>query len=567
MKIVLTTLNARFIYSTLALYELRSFCQNLSEEFLIKEYTINEMVLDIAADLHREKADLIAFSCYIWNIEPILEICSVLKKVNPELFIVLGGPEVSYDPGEVLNNHSFIDCIVVGEGEETFYQLVESKARGLSVEEIPGLVWRKSNQIVKNPPRPLIKELDCLPFPFTKEDLTHFAGKIVYYEASRGCPFNCQYCLSSTIHGVRFFSLERVKSDLKKLIDAKVKQVKFVDRTFNCHLGRTKEILAFLLKFKDREINFHFEITADLLDEEIIDLMGEAPAGFFQVETGIQSTNPQVLEIIKRKMDFQKVSASVERLRYKGNVHLHLDLIAGLPGEDMISFEKSFNEVYLLRPDNLQLGFLKLLKGSGLRNRAEELGLVFHDHPPYEILMTKEMSFADLSELKEIEDILEQYHNSGRYKHTLNYVIHKKKANPFLFFRNLACFWRRTTQEKMLRQEAKFQLLYRYLLETFPEENELLFIDFLKLDWLLTERRNTLPMWLGGGKSQDRSINLSEYLPWARGMTPKEIYKKIAVVNFHHYFFLKEGMVKDFQKKECRGIIDYTERDTRIIFV
>lgn len=567
MKIILTSLNARFIYSTLALYALKSYCRQFSRKIFIKEYTINEKVLDIAGDLHREKADIIAFSCYIWNIEATLEICAVLKKVNPRLFIVLGGPEVSYDPEEILKKNPWVDCIIPGEGEETFYQLVERKVLDLPWEDISGLVYSKNHQVVKNPLWPLIKELDCLPFPFSQEDLTHFAGKIVYYESSRGCPFNCQYCLSSTIHGVRFFSLERVKTDLVKLIDAGVKQVKFVDRTFNCNLTRTKELLSFLLRFAHRKINFHFEIAADLLDEEIIDLMGQAPAGFFQVEIGVQSTNPRVLEIIQRKMDFSRVGESVARLKNKGNVHLHLDLIAGLPGEDMASFEKSFNDVYHLRPDHLQLGFLKLLKGSGLRNRAEEFGLVFQDHPPYEILMTGEMSFDELVCLKKMEDIVEQYHNSGKYLYTLDYVFGWEKAGPFKFFQGLARFWEKKTKEKMLRPEAKFKLLFQYLQEIYPEEDELLFYDLLKLDWLLFQPRHTLPEWLGGNRKQDRTLDISAYFPWARRMTLKEIYKKVAVEEFHYFFLLEKGRIIERKKKKCRAIIDYTHANTGIIFV
>jgi len=559
MKILLSSLNARFIHSALSLYYLRSFCHDLPHDFLIKEYTINENLLDIAGDLHREKAEMIGFSCYIWNIEPTLKLCSILKKVDPGLYIVLGGPEVSYDPEEILKDNSFIDCIVAGEGEETFYQLVERKTQGLSPEGVAGVVFRKDHQVVRNQERPLISKLDQIPFPYTTHDLTNFSGKIIYYESSRGCPFNCQYCLSSIIHGVRYFSMDRVQDDLEKIILSGVKQVKFVDRTFNCQRSRTKELFSFLLKFKDNKINFHFEIAADLLDEEIIDLMGQAPAGYFQVEIGVQSTNLQVLAEIQRKMDFFQVGESVKKLGEKGNVHLHLDLIAGLPKEDMISFEKSFNEVYRLKPDNLQLGFLKLLKGSGLRTKAEQYGLVFQDQPPYEILETKVMSFDELIELKKIENIIEQYHNSGKYKYTLSYGINSLPQGPFSFFRGLAGFWQEKFKERMLSSEGKTRLLLQYLREILPDQDEELFYDLLKLDWLSSEPRNTIPEWLGGERRQDRTINLAEYLPWARGMTPKDIFKKATVEKFHHFFVIEQGVIIDIKKKESRAIIDYSK--------
>lgn len=559
MKILLTSLNARFIHSALSLYYLRSFCHDLPYQFLVKEYTINENLLDIAGDLHQEKAEIIGFSCYIWNIEPTLKLCSILKKVDPGLFIVLGGPEVSYDAKETLMNNPSIDCIVVGEGEETFYHLVERKGQGLSLEETSGVVFRKGHQVVRNPKRSLINRLDQIPFPYTDHDLTDFSGKIIYYEASRGCPFNCQYCLSSTIHGVRYFSLDRVQDDLGKIIQAGVKQVKFVDRTFNCQRNRTKELLSFLLKFKDRKINFHFEIAADLLDQEIIELMGQAPAGYFQVEIGVQSTNPQVLEEIQRKMDFFQVGESVKRLREKGNVHLHVDLIAGLPKEDMISFERSFNEVYNLTPDNLQLGFLKLLKGSGLRKKAEEFGLIFQEQPPYEVLATKVLFFDELVELKRIEDMIEQYHNSGKYKHTLIYGINCWAKGPFSFFRGLAGFREQKTKEKMLSSEGKTKLLLQYLMKILSDQDEKLFFDLLKLDWLSSQPRNTIPEWLGGGRGQDRTINLAEYLLWTKGMTQKEIYKKVVVEKFHYYFVMEKGLIVDIKKEGSRAIIDYSQ--------
>lgn len=572
MKIVLTTLNAKFIHSALSLYYLKNYCAVPEAEILIKEYTINEQLLDIAGDLYGEKADLIGFSCYIWNREMIFKLGRILKKVQPQLFILLGGPEVSFDGEEIIRENPWIDGIVAGEGEETFHQLVESISRGLPLTNLPGLIFRREKQIIPNSARPLIRELDQIPFPYTPEDLAGFAGKIIYYEASRGCPFNCQYCMSSTTHQVRFFSLERVKEDLEKMILAGAKQIKFVDRTFNCHMKRTKELLAFLLKFQEHKINFHFEIAGDLLDDESIALMGQAPEGFFQVEIGIQSTNPQVLDAIKRKMDFTRVGVQVTQLREKGNIHIHLDLIAGLPGEDMKSFEKSFNQVYDLAPHHLQLGFLKLLPGTGLRAQSEEYGLSFEDHVPYEILKTKVLSFDELVQLKKIENVLEQIYNSGKYRHILSYAIPACGKGAFRFFSGLTDFWKQEGAEKLLGGQERTRLLFRYLKSVLPDEDETLLLDLLKLDWLTGEQRNTLPPWLGGSREQDRSLDLAHYLNWAKGMTPKEIFKKVTVVSFHHYFDIQGELIRTMHKEESKAIIDYSQvqRDKKtpsILFV
>jgi radical SAM superfamily enzyme YgiQ (UPF0313 family) len=559
MKIVLTTLNAKFIHSALSLHYLKNYCHVPEVELLIKEYTINEHLLDIAGDLHGEKADMIGFSCYIWNREMIFKLGSILKKVQPQLFILLGGPEVSFNPEKIMMENPWVDGIVTGEGEETFSRLVHRRSLNLPLTDLAGLVFRQQQQIILNPERPLIQDLDIIPFPYAPEDLAKYAGRIIYYEASRGCPFNCQYCVSSTTHRVRFFSQERVKKDLEKMILAGVKQIKFVDRTFNCHLKRTKEILAFLLNFREHKINFHFEIAGDLLDEEMIELMGQAPKGFFQVEIGIQSTNPQVLETIKRKMDFNQVSTCVTRLREKGNVHIHLDLIAGLPQEDMISFEKSFNQVYNLKPHHLQLGFLKLLPGTGLRAHSEEYGLLFQDQPPYEILRTKAISFDGFVKLKKIENTLEQIYNSGKYHHTLNFAVPAYGKGAFRFFSDLTDFWSQAGAEKLLGAQQRTKLLLHFLCITLSLEDEALILDLLKLDWLTVEQRNTLPLWLGGSREQDRSLDLSRYLTWAKGLTPKEIFKKVSVVSFHHYFVLHGEHIVTMHKEDSKAIIDYSQ--------
>ncbi|ATW25704.1 B12-binding domain-containing radical SAM protein [Candidatus Formimonas warabiya] len=572
MKILLTSLNAKYIHTSLSIYYLKSFCAPLSHthDFTVREYSINEPVLDIAGEIYREKADLIGFSCYIWNIRPTLEICQVLKKVCPQVFIVLGGPEVSFDAEEMMANHSFVDCIVVGEGEETFFELVQCREQELSLAHTAGLVWRKDQAVFPNPARSLIKELDRIPFPYAADDLAQFAHKIVYYESSRGCPFRCQYCLSSTIPGVRYFSLDRVKKDLEKLIRSGIRQVKFVDRTFNCHKSRTKDLLTFLLAYQDRDLNFHFEIAADLLDEEIIALLGQAPPGYFQVEIGVQSTNRQVLKTIQREMDFAQVQASVHQLKKAGNVHLHLDLIAGLPGENLFSFEKSFNDVYTLGPHQLQLGFLKLLKGSGLRKQAEEFGLIYRDHPPYEVLKTEALSFEEMLQLRNIEEVLEQYYNSGKYGHTLTYAINNFSAEPFAFYRYFAEYLAQNGQEKKLGAEMRAKMLFSFLIGILPRRAEPVILDLIKLDWLVSEMRNRLPAWLlgksGAGSTdflRDRQMR-ERYLPQHLGSTMKEINKFIAVHRFQHRFSFQKDRIIGIEEGESTLLFDYSGMKGRI---
>lgn len=495
-KMLLSAVNAKYIHSNLAVRYLKKYCQNQIDEIAVAEFSINDNINNILKKLCSTEADIYGFSCYIWNISLILNICSSLKKARPKAVIMLGGPEVSYDPMNVLADNSSIDYIVIGEGEETLYELLGylTESEG-SLSDICGIAYREGTEMFINPPRDLIADLNSLPFPYDSFD--EFDNKIVYYETGRGCPFNCQYCLSSTIHGVRFLSMERVRRDIKSFVDAGIKQVKLVDRTFNCDIGRSIEIMQYIIDL-DAPTNFHFEIAADLINEEFLKTVEKAPVGMFQFEIGVQSTNPQTLSEIKRKMDFNKVSINSARLLNSRNAHIHLDLIAGLPYEDIKSFEKSFNDVYALRADMLQLGFLKLLKGSGIREKLSFYGMEHHDFPPYEIIKNKWMSFKDILILKDIEHVLELYYNSGRFRNSLNYLLQIISIEPFEFYRILSAYW----NSKEYFDSSKsinelFNILHQFITDLFIDKFNstqlIIFNEYLKLDWLLYSRSGSMP--------------------------------------------------------------------------
>lgn len=495
-KILLSAVNAKFIHSSLAVRYLKKYCESQIKQIDIAEFSINDSVNNILKKLYNSDADIFGFSCYIWNISIIINICSSLKKAKPEAVIILGGPEVSYDPASLLAKNSFIDYIVVGEGEASLLDLLGYITAGRHIlADIPGIAYRKGPDIALTKPRPLIPDLDALPFPY--ESFDSFNNKIVYYETSRGCPFNCQYCLSSTIHGVRYLSYDRLRQDIKHFVDAGLRQVKLVDRTFNCDIPRSIEIMKYIIELNS-STNFHFEIAADLINESFLEIVKMAPIGMFQFEIGVQSTNSKTLSAIKRKMDFDKVSHNVKQLISYGNTHIHLDLIAGLPYEDIQSFEKSFNDVYALRPDMLQLGFLKLLKGSGIRDDCSEYGMEHHDFPPYEVIKTDWLTFAELLLLKDIEHVLEQYYNSGRFSYSLDFLLKTAGTDPFELFRLLSDYWNSKDHFNSSKSVNDLYIILKQfvadvLIERVPSEEFSIFNEYLKLDWLLYTRNGSMP--------------------------------------------------------------------------
>lgn len=428
MNVLLAAINAKYIHSNLAVYSLKAYAEKewdseagqkeIQEDtkpiIAIAEYTINQTVDQILMDLYRRKPDMLCFSCYLWNIEYVEHLLREIPKILPHTEIWLGGPEVSWNAEEVLARFPQVRGVMRGEGEETFYQLL--RARNEDLRKIDGITLRDHDAIIATNER---ATMDLSEIPFVYEDMDPFEHKIIYYESSRGCPFSCSYCLSSIDKCLRFRDPEQVKRELQFFIDRKVPQVKFVDRTFNCRHDHAMAIWKYLAEHDNGTTNFHFEVAADLLNEEEIRLIRSMRPGLIQLEIGVQSTNEQTIREIRRTMKFSEVARIVNEVRAGGNIHQHLDLIAGLPYEDMESFHRSFNDVYALRPQQLQLGFLKVLKGSYMEEKAEDYGLVFQERPPFEVLSTKWISYEDVIRLKGIEEMVEVYYNSGQFVHTM----------------------------------------------------------------------------------------------------------------------------------------------------
>lgn len=465
MKMILVSLNSKYIHSNLAIRYLSKYVSEI-EDIDIYEFTINQNLNFIASEIYKLSPNLVGFSTYIWNLNESLRVCEILKEVKPELKILLGGPEVSYDGEKIMGNNPFIDYIIYGEGEESFKEFVKSIDDNKELCNIKGLIHRKGNKVIKNKERDLIHDLNTIPFPYG--NINNLENRIVYYESSRGCPFNCQYCLSSTIKGLRFFDIERVKRDLIALMDANVKQVKFVDRTFNANKKYALEIMKFIKEKNPKNINFHFEIAAHLIDDEFLDLLKDVKKDLFQFEIGVQSTNESTIDAINRTTDFLHLSDVVKAIKSYGNIHQHLDLIAGLPYENYDSFKNSFNNVYALRPEKLQLGFLKLLKGSGLRLVKEEYGYKYIDEPPYEVLESNYISYEELLKLKGIEDLVEKYYNGEFFEHTLNYLIENHYSSAFELYEDLLDFWEEKGYHRNSHSRNK---LYELLVEFIQYKN------------------------------------------------------------------------------------------------
>ena len=433
MKILLVSVDAKYIHTNLAVHSLKGYSNKYKDYIHIAQYSINHTKEEILRGIYRKKADIVAFSCYIWNIDIIVSIIESLKKVQPHVKIWFGGPEVSYNPKDCLLKYKELDGIVIGEGEQTFYELVDYyMGNGKGPEEIRGIAFKNSarsqhvadmnkDTILEIAPREFIS-LDDIPFAY--QDIETQRNKIIYYESSRGCPYSCSYCLSSAHQGVRYRSIDLVKSDLKIFLDQKVPQVKFVDRTFNCNKRHAMEIWRFIKENDNGVTNFHFEITADILSDDELDILEGLRPGLVQLEIGVQTTNSDTMNAIKRKVDFNKLSENVKRIKAAHNIHQHLDLIAGLPLEDYSSFEKSFGDVYRLKPDQLQLGFLKVLKGSKMEEDYKEYGIVYNNEAPYEVLYTKHITYDEIIELKGICDMVEVYYNSGQFANTMEFLEH-----------------------------------------------------------------------------------------------------------------------------------------------
>lgn len=503
MKFLLAAINAKYIHSNLGVYSIKKYADEKLRErpdgigqtdysIEIGEYTINHQMEMILQDIYRRSPDVVGFSCYIWNILYVLEIIRDLKKVLPDVKIWLGGPEVSYDAVTILERETAVDGIMIGEGEETFCRLAKGCLRSLvhgnkpektegktaektvekTAEEnqadflykIPGLAFRgEDGSAVLTPPAPL---MDLNEIPFSYGDLSGLEHRIIYYESSRGCPFSCSYCLSSIDKTVRFRNMELVKRELAFFLEHKVPQVKFVDRTFNCRKDHALAIWRFLAENDNGITNFHFEISSDLLDEEELAVLREMRPGLIQLEIGVQTTNPQTIGEIRRRMDLEKVKSAVAWVNSFRNIHQHLDLIAGLPFEDYESFGRSFDEVYAMEPEQLQLGFLKVLKGSYMEEKTEDYGLSYRSCPPYEVLSTRWLSFEDVIRLKGVEEMVEVHYNSGQFRNTVR-ALQREFPSPFAMYEALAQYYEREHLDAVNHSRlARYEILFVFIKET-----------------------------------------------------------------------------------------------------
>lgn len=542
MKLLLTAINAKYIHSNLAVYSLRASATDpappLPVEIALAEFTINHRTEDILREIYLRKPDVLLFSCYIWNIVYVRELAENCRKIMPEVPIWLGGPEVSYDAEAFLRENPAVDGILCGEGEETFCRLAEyygqlaeyggqygrdagrygrhdcqrsgqrsgqrpgqGQAGAARLKEIPGLVYREPDRrreepgqpegeesIQVNPPAPL-PDLDALPFPYS--DLADFENRIIYYESSRGCPFSCSYCLSSIEKSVRFRKPETVCRELQFFLDRRVPQVKFVDRTFNCRKSHAMAIWTYILEHDNGITNFHFEIEAELLDEEELELLSRMRPGLVQLEIGVQSANPKTLAAVRRRTDLDRLRETVLRIRRRRNIHQHLDLIAGLPFEDYESFGRSFDRVFAMEPEQLQLGFLKVLKGAAMYGDAARYGIVYKSQPPYEVLSTPWLSFSDLLRLKAIEEMVEIYYNSHQFGRTLERLV-PAFPSPFAFFEELARYYEGRQEGQKSSRARKYELLLDFAAERFPKE-EAWYRELLTIDYYLRERAKARP--------------------------------------------------------------------------
>lgn len=498
MKVVVTTLNAKFIHTSLAIRYLKAYCE---PEFQIElsEYTIKDPVMNIVADLYSKKPDVIGFSCYIWNIEETIPIIEMLKKINPKIKIVLGGPEVSYDVPFWLETLPYVDYIVVGEGEATFKELLEAIAVDRAEEDfvkIPGIAFMKNGKPKITLPRPKL-DLKTIPTPFRfEEDSTSLSKRITYVETSRGCPYSCAFCLSSIEVGVRYFDIEKMKEEIRFLMKNGAKTIKFVDRTFNIKRDYALEMFQFLIDEHLPGIVFQFEITADIMRPEVLEFLNEhAPKGLFRFEIGVQSTNDRTNELVERRQNFAKLTRTVMMVKEGGKIVQHLDLIAGLPEEGYDSFRKTFNDVFDFRIEEVQLGFLKMLRGTGLRIRAKEHNYIYMDKSPYEILGNNVLGFDEITRIKRVEDVLEKYWNDHRMDHTVEFLVDNIFESPFDFFQLYGDYWERNAWSRIGHQlEDLFKRLKAFL--EFSNVKQLDIIEgLMKYDYFMHQKYKPRTTW------------------------------------------------------------------------
>lgn len=555
MKTLIVALNSKYIHSALAPWYLKAACREGCGEVCIKEHTVNESIDTILASIYMHKPDIAAFSCYIWNISHVLKLSASLKKLLPDTVIVLGGPEVSYDSSEILKQHVYVDFVLAGEGETSFPKLIRHigasdrnvrQGDGVAGTLIDGLAYRSDDGFIINAPA-LVENLDSITSPYTDEMLSSLENKIVYFETSRGCPFSCSYCLSSVSEGTRYFSMERVMAQLDRLVAAGVRQIKFVDRTFNSHKKRALAIVRYIIEMNKQaglNCNFHFEVGADLFDEELLQSLENAPKGLFQLEAGVQTANKDTLSAVSRETNIENLFDNLVRLRKSGNIHVHADLIAGLPHEDYNSFANSFNKLYDTNSHQLQLGFLKFLKGTRLRCSAVNEGYEFNDFPPYEILAGKCISYDELVVLKGIAELVERYYNSARFEFSLEYMIIKCFETPFCFYERF--YWFHLNHGYMgMHSGVKelYAIFDSFALTYMNEEGINALRELLRLDFLASDNTGTLPDFMEKRMSPGFNDKCFDFLrntdhialimPEANGRPSKQVFKRVRFEQFH----------------------------------
>lgn len=504
MKILLVACNAKYIHSNLAVYDLQAYASDYADHIVLKEYTINQQKDDIMRDIYLEHPDVVCVSCYIWNLSFVKELMADLIKILPGADFWAGGPEVSYDAEKFLTENSEFKGVMVGEGEETFKELagyyVEKNPQDLK--NMTGICYRDGDQIIHNGWRQI---MNLSSIPFIYKDLSEFKNRIIYYESSRGCPFSCSYCLSSIDKKLRFRDTETVKKELQFFIDNKVPQVKFVDRTFNCKHDHAMAIWKYINEHDNGVTNFHFEISADLLREEELQEMSTMRPGLIQLEIGVQSTNPDTIKAIHRTMDFEKLKGIVDRIHSFGNIHQHLDLIAGLPYEDYDSFRHSFNDVYALKPQQLQLGFLKVLKGSHMMEMCREYGIVYKTQEPYEVLSTKWLDYDHVLKLKTVENMVEVYYNSGQFQNTLEY-LENFFQDAFSIYERLGSFYMEKGYGDVSHTRMRrYEILLEFL-EDVPEISMDQVKDQMVYDLYLRENLKSRPGFARDQKPFERQV-------------------------------------------------------------
>jgi radical SAM superfamily enzyme YgiQ (UPF0313 family) len=643
MRFLLCGINAKYIHSNLAIFSLKAYADRKKipgEEIILKEYTINNYVEDILQDLYEEKADVVIFSCYIWNISFVRELAAELKKVSPDVKIWAGGPEVSYAANKFLMENPAFDLIMQGEGEEVFSELirltVEEKCRikdvykqSESKKVLSGIVEKRysieGKQAVKeekdiedkhfagednvyptnyidmsklqklqgiavrdfsgeaalgnaesnignktkiiNTGFATLMDMDTIPFVY--EDFHLFEHKILYYETSRGCPFCCSYCLSSVDKTVRFRSLPIVKKELDAFLEAKVPQVKFVDRTFNCNRQRAIDIWSYLVEHDNGITNFHFEISSDLLGEEELELFAKMRPGLIQLEIGVQSTNGETVDAIHRHMDLDKLFHYVDRVHELGNIHQHLDLIAGLPYENYERFGCSFDDLYAHEPDQLQLGFLKVLKGTMMEEEVKKYSILYRNQPPYEVLGTKWLSYDEIILLKGVEELVELYYNSGQYTLTLKYAVPFFES-PFRFYEMFSAWYRGKGYHKLNHNRLEKYNILREFLREHIDENEWDTLDEIMLyDMYLRENVKGRPAW-AKDTAQYKKEWKALYREQGEKLFPEDvqagIYDSKRAANQSHIEVFEINIKKfeqsgQVEKKQVFCLFDYSRRN------